>query len=143
MILRLKKLHLVQLKEEVERVHPIEACAMLFGIVNKKEASVKKVVLTSNKLQSKSKFEIDPETVFTQFNESEKEGLDFIGIFHSHPASAEPSKLDEKYMELWGDSFWLILSTTNGRLAAFRIIDDRVQEIVIKIEHESAHAQIC
>jgi len=90
--------------------------------------------VASNKLQSTIRFEIDPETFVKAFTEAEREGLDFIGLFHSHPAPAMPSPIDLKYMKLWGDILWLILSSTNGSLAAFQIVNGKVNEITIKVE---------
>ncbi|MFQ6086780.1 MAG: M67 family metallopeptidase [Candidatus Bathyarchaeia archaeon] len=134
MILRLKRQHVDLLKEEARKVHPVEACAMLFGELTQKEAVVKRVVVAPNKLRSTVRFEIDPETFANAFTEAYREGLDFIGLFHSHPAPAKPSLIDLKYMKLWGDAIWLILSSTSGSLAAYQMRDCRVQEIIMKAE---------
>lgn len=83
-------------------MYPVEACAVLFGKLTEKEAVVKRAVVAPNKLQSTVRFEIDPETFAEAFTKADKEGLDFIGLFHSHPAPAEPSLIDLKYMKLWG-----------------------------------------
>ena len=107
---------------------------MLFGKLTQKETVVKRVVVAPNKLQSTVRFEIDPETFVDAFTEADKEGLDFIGLFHSHPAPAKPSSIDLKYMKLWGDALWLILSSTNGNLAAYQMRSGNVQEIIIKVE---------
>jgi len=132
LILRLERQHVNLLKKEARKVNPIEACAMLFGKLTQEEAVVEKVVVASNKLQSTVRFEIDPETFVKAFTEAEREGLAFIGLFHSHPAPATPSPIDLKYMKLWGDIIWLILSSTNGNLAAFQILNGKVNEITIK-----------
>ena len=115
-------------------MHPIEACALLFGKLSHDEAVVKKVEFAPNKLQSPVKFQIDPEKVATAFTEAEKEGLDFIGIFHSHPAPAEPSSIDLEGMKLWGDALWLILSLTDGELAAYQLKDHSVEEATLQID---------
>jgi len=122
------------LREEVRRVHPIEACALLFGKLTKKEVVVKKVVTAPNRLQSTVRFEINPETFAEAFNKADEEELDFIGLFHSHPAPPKPSSFDLKYMKLWGDAIWLILSTTNNSLAAYQMRNAEVKEITIKVE---------
>jgi len=134
LILRLKRQHVDLLKEEARKVHPIEACAMLFGKLTQNEVSVKKVVMAPNKLQSTVRFEIDPETFVRALTEADKEDLDFIGLFHSHPAPTMPSLIDLKYMKLWGDAVWLILSSINGNLAAYQMINGKVREITIKVE---------
>lgn len=134
MILRLQRQHVDLLKEEARRVHPVEACAMLFGKLTRKEAFVKRVEVAPNKLQSTLRFEIDPETFASAFTEADKKGLDFIGLFHSHPAPAKPSLIDLKYMKLWSSAIWLISSSSNGSLAAYQMRNGKVKEIAIKVE---------
>jgi proteasome lid subunit RPN8/RPN11 len=107
---------------------------MLFGKVSQSEAEVKKVLITKNKLISTTRFEVDPARVATAVIEAEKEGYEFIGLFHSHPAPASPSSVDLKYMRLWSDIFWLILSSTTGKLAAYQLIDGSLKEVPIRIE---------
>jgi proteasome lid subunit RPN8/RPN11 len=115
-------------------MQPIEACALLFGKFSHDEAIVKKVEFAPNKLQSPVKFQIDPEKVAATFTRAEKEDLEFIGIFHSHPAPAEPSSIDLEGMKLWGDALWLILSLTDGELAAYQLIVDSVEEMPLQID---------
>ncbi len=107
---------------------------MLFGKLTQKEAVVKRVVVASNKLQSTVRFEIDPETFANAFTQADEEGLDFIGLFHSHPAPARPSLIDLKYMKLWGDALWLILSSIDSSLAAYQMRDGKVREVTIRAE---------
>ena len=134
MILQLLRHHVDLLKQEAKKVHPIEACAMLFGKLSQNEAVVEKVEFAPNVLQSTVRFEIDPVKVAAAFTEAEDEDLDFIGLFHSHPAPAAPSPIDIKYMKLWGDALWLILSSTDGNLAAYQLSDSTVKEATIRIE---------
>ncbi len=115
-------------------MQPIEACALLFGKLSYDEAVVKKVEFVPNKLQSPVKFQIDPKKVAAAFTEAEKEDLEFIGIFHSHPASAEPSSIDIEGMKLWGDTLWLILSLADGELATYQLIGDSVEEVTLQID---------
>jgi len=134
LILQLQRRHVELLKQETERMHPVEACAMLFGKLSKNEASVEKVEVAENRLRSSTLFEVDPAKVAAAITEAEKEGYEFIGLFHSHPAPAAPSSVDLKYMRLWGDALWLILSSTDGKLAAYQLIDDKIKEATIRIE---------
>jgi proteasome lid subunit RPN8/RPN11 len=134
LILQLQRHHVDLLKQEAKKVHPVEACAMLFGKLSQNEAVAEKVEFAPNELQSTVRFEIDPVKVAAAFTEAEDEGLDFIGLFHSHPAPAAPSPIDLKYMKLWGDALWLILSSTDGNLAAYQLSDGTVKEATIRIE---------
>jgi proteasome lid subunit RPN8/RPN11 len=130
----LKRQHVNLLKEEARKVHPIEACAILFGKLTQKEAVVKRIVVTPSRLQSTVEFEVDPETFADVFAKADDEGLDFIGLFHSHPAPAKPSLIDRRYMRLWGDAVWLILSSTNGSISAHQMKDDKIKEVALRVE---------
>ena len=134
LILQLQRRHVDLLKKETEKVHPVEACALLFGRLYKNETVVEKVEIAQNRLRSTTLFEVDPAKVAATFNEAEEEGLEFIGLFHSHPTPAVPSSIDLKSMRLWGDALWLIMSSTDGNLAAYQLIDGAVKEATIKIK---------
>jgi proteasome lid subunit RPN8/RPN11 len=134
MILRLTTQQLNLLKEEVRKVHPIEACALIFGKITPKEIVVEKIVTVSNVLRSEVRFEIDPKTFYDTFLQSTRNGLEFIGFFHSHPAPANPSAIDLEFMRLWGEAVWLIFSSTEDRLAAFQIIGGKVTSLILKAE---------
>jgi len=122
------------LRKESDKTRPIEACALLFGKLNEKEAAVTRVVLMPNILQSTIRFEIDPQAFYKAFTQAHARDMEFVGFFHSHPAPATPSAVDLHYMKLWGDAVWLIHSQTDGGLAAFRMKAGRVQELTIKVE---------
>lgn len=115
-------------------MHPIEACAILFGKLSRNQAVVEKIEVVENRLRSTTRFEVDPAKVAVAIADAEKEGLEFIGLFHSHPGAATPSTIDLKFMHLWGDTLWLILSSTNGNLAAYQLMDRMVKEATIRIE---------
>jgi len=122
------------LRDESRKTHPIEACALLFGRLIDGEAVVTKVVVTPNVLRSSVRFEADPQTVFNVFEQSDREGLEFIGIFHSHPVPARPSAFDLQYMRLWGEAVWVILSSVDGNVAAFRMVKGDLQKVALKVE---------
>ena len=134
MILQLQHYHVELLKQETKKVHPVEACAILFGKLSQNKAFVEKVEVTQNRLRSTTLFEIDPAKVAVAITEAEIEGLEFVGLFHSHPAPATPSLIDLKYMKLWGDALWLILSSIDGNLLAYQLIDGKVKQATIRIK---------
>jgi len=134
MILKLNTRQLQFLREEDRRVHPVEACAILFGKTTRREAIVKRVVTVPNVLKSTTRFEIDPKAFFDAFMQADKDGLEFIGLFHSHPAPAYPSGVDLEFMRLWGDAVWLILSSTHGNFAAFQMTDGKIREVAVKTD---------
>ena len=134
MILKLKRQHLRLLKREDMKTRPIEACALLFGKLTEKEVTVTRVAVMPNILRSRVRFEIDPQAFFKAFMQAQAERMELVGFFHSHPSPACPSAVDLKYMRLWGDAVWLILSQTDDELAAFRMKASGVEELTIKVE---------
>jgi [CysO sulfur-carrier protein]-S-L-cysteine hydrolase len=132
--LSLQRSHVELLKQEAQRVFPVEACAILFGRLSENEAVVEKVEIAQNRLRSSTRFEVDPSKVARSIVEAEKEGLEFVGLFHSHPAPAVPSEIDRKFMRLWDDTVWLILSSTENRLDAFQLVDEKMRQVAIRIK---------
>jgi proteasome lid subunit RPN8/RPN11 len=127
------------LKEVARKSFPVEACAILFGKIVGEEAVVTKIVVAPNILQSSVRFKIDPETVVSAFEQADREGLQFIGLFHSHPAPANPTTTDLQNMKLWPYAIWLILSTTNDGIAAFQITNGKIQKVALKIDLQDAN----
>jgi len=132
MTLHLKNQHLIALKEEARKLYPVEACALLFGKLTEKEAVVRRVVVTSNVLRSTVRFEIDSKAFYDAFVQADKDGLEFIGFFHSHPAPANPSSVDLQFMQLWGDAVWLIFSSVDNKFSAFQMRKGGVYALTLK-----------
>jgi proteasome lid subunit RPN8/RPN11 len=137
MILRIESQHVDLLKQEAQKVDPIEACALLFGKIHEDAVFVRKVVVTDNKLHSPKRFEISAEIAVDSMAAAEREGLEFLGFFHSHPAPAAPSQIDIRFMRLWGDAVWLIFSLTNGELNAYQLRDEKVRKITMRVIGQS------
>jgi len=69
----------------VEAEVPHEACGLLAG----RQDTVETVLLMSNAEQSPVRFRMDAQEQYNAFQQIEAEGLDLIGIFHSHPNGPE------------------------------------------------------
>ncbi|UCD96173.1 MAG: M67 family metallopeptidase [Candidatus Bathyarchaeota archaeon] len=134
MILRLTPNHVALLRQETRRVYPIEACALLFGHLNETKTVVRRVFPVPNRLESASRFEVDPETFVRLNEEAEADGMSFVGLFHSHAAPATPSPTDLKFMKLWGTTIWLILSTITDDIAAFQIVEGNLSSLAIEVD---------
>ena len=117
--------------KEAEKKHPIEVCGALFGKLNGNEARVKKIVVLKNILRSETRFKIDPEEFLEAFFKAEAEGLRHLGFFHSHISSPHPSPRDLEGMKMWPETIWLIVSALNYELAAYRMVDGKLQEVSI------------
>ena len=69
----------------VDQHAPLEACGVLAGKVDRAE----KMIGVLNQAQSPVRFVMDPYEQLHAFDWIEANGLDLVGIFHSHPAGPE------------------------------------------------------
>ena len=98
---------------------PSESCAMLFGKKVGDNWNVKEVFLTQNIDDSQTNFTISPEELLKGYQIAEKNQLEVVGIFHSHPNSdAIPSNTDKKFMQN-NPVPWIIFSGVNNDLKAY------------------------
>lgn len=74
-----------EMLEHIHRQAPLEACGLLAG----KNHSVEKVILVRNQAQSPTRFVMDPYEQLKAFDWIETNGLDLLGIFHSHPVGPD------------------------------------------------------
>ena len=112
---------------------PSESCAMLFGKKIGDNWNVKEVFLTQNIDDSQTNFTISPEELLKGYQIAEKNQLEVVGIFHSHPNSdAIPSNTDKKFMQN-NPVPWIIFSGVSNDLKAY-LLDSTIVEIQIKID---------
>ncbi len=110
---------------------PNESCAMLFGKKVGDDWNVKEVFLTQNMDNSQTNFTISPEELLKGYQVAQKNQLEVVGVFHSHPNSdAIPSNTDKKFMQN-NPVPWIIFSGVNNNLKAY-LLDSDVIEIPIK-----------
>lgn len=83
--LTLRKDHWHNMLEHVEQNVPLEACGLLAG----KNGQVEQVILVRNQARSAVRFVMDPYEQLEAFNQIDSNGLELLGIFHSHPAGPE------------------------------------------------------
>mgnify|MGYP001203253229 FL=1 len=112
---------------------PSESCAMLLGKRVGNNWNVKEVFLTQNIDDSQTNFTISPEELLKGYQIAEKNQLEVVGVFHSHPNSdAIPSNTDKKFMQN-NPVPWIIFSGVNNALKAY-LLDSTIIEIQIKID---------
>lgn len=103
-------------------VYPEEGCGLLLGTKSRNRHCVKFAKPLKNVDPSpKTRFSMDPASIFDVFRYAEDEGLTVLGIFHSHPeGSPRPSRYDLKTP--WRGYIHLIITTmpaTHGGYAAW------------------------
>lgn len=137
--IQLTQSQLLILKNWAIECDPLEAPALLTGVVDEKNniGIVTDVYPMPNIVESSVRFEIDPEEFYKIYEKSEKEDKQIIGIFHSHPMDPIPSGVDLPYMKLHGN-IWVILSTTRktDNLKAYQFINNNLNDIEIEIIEE-------
>jgi proteasome lid subunit RPN8/RPN11 len=84
-LLTLSREQVREITEYVDRHAPLEACGLLAG----KKDRVEKVLFVQNQAQSPVRFVMDPYEQLQAFEWIDSNGLDLLGIFHSHPAGPE------------------------------------------------------
>jgi proteasome lid subunit RPN8/RPN11 len=98
-ILKLKLEHWQTMRRHVSAQAPLEACGLLAG----KQNSVESVLRVRNAEQSPVRFRMDAQEQYHAFEWIDAQGLDLVGIFHSHPSgpeTASPTDISEAAYEV-------------------------------------------
>ncbi|RNI15004.1 M67 family peptidase [Methanohalophilus sp. RSK] len=119
--------HLSLILEELESNRPFEACGVLVGINEGSVAAVKRAVPVSNSRRTQYSFELDPTEFYRIWDHAEKEGMDVVGIYHTHPANAaRPSEWDKKSMRNF-PLIWIIAGIDG--VFAYRFVKERLSTV--------------
>ena len=89
--LTLSKEHWEEMLVHVDQHTPLEACGLLAG----KQDRVEKVIPVRNQAQSSVRFVMDPYEQLQVFDWIDSNGLDLLGIFHSHPMGPETASMTD------------------------------------------------
>jgi proteasome lid subunit RPN8/RPN11 len=116
------------------RALPNEGCGLLLGTG---EGLVREVITSPNIADSAKLYEIEPSVLLRASRRADAEGLEVMGVFHSHTHSeAYPSPTDVRQAP---DPTWhyvlISLADSPADLQSFRIIDgDVAPEVVVVTE---------
>jgi proteasome lid subunit RPN8/RPN11 len=130
MELKLKREHWNIMRAHVQAHAPLEACGLLAGKNNR----VEKVLLIKNQAKSCVKFRMEPKEQLEAFKWIDSNGLDLIGIFHSHPAGPETVSATDIEEAAYATT-QIIWSRTKGNWIAhgFWIENELVSEVTLEI----------
>ena len=80
----------------IQRNLPEESCGLLGGkVIDGKVCEIEAVMPITNQAHSQVRFYMDPVEQLAAFKELEAQGLELVGIYHSHPAGPSiPSATD-------------------------------------------------
>ena len=112
----------------IEQNAPLEACGLLAGT----GSQVEKVILVRNQAQSPIRFVMDPYEQLAAFEWIEAQGLELVGIFHSHPAGPETASVTD-IAEAAYEAVSVIWSRSNGDWKALGFWLDAGQAINIPL----------
>lgn len=126
-LLRIPRRVLGEVVEHVERECPIEACGVLVGSISEGVGTALRAVPLKNLLASSRAFWFDVREWMKAILDSQREGLEYIGLYHSHARDEPLPSLSDRHrmLEAPGE-VWLILALRPGgelRMAAYRIDD--------------------
>jgi len=125
--------HRDEMLAHAERQIPLEACGLLAG----KNDRVEKVFFVRNQAQSPVRFVMDPYEQLKAFEWIDSNGLDLLGIFHSHPAGPETVSVTD-IAEAAYEVVHIICSKTENQwnLRGFWIENGQATEITLLLMDE-------
>lgn len=147
-MLILKKEFLEQIISQSKREAPNEACGILAGREGKVDPStslrvngehsrtVEKVYEMTNRDKSPSTYFMDAKEQLKVMKEMRNLGLEMVGIYHSHVASAAYPSAHDVELAFYPDVAYLIISLKdrdNPDIRSFKIVEGKVTEEEIKI----------
>jgi proteasome lid subunit RPN8/RPN11 len=120
---------------EVSRIFPEEVCGLVAGFHKQGIAVVRLVVPTTNILHSQTRYRMDPYDQLQAFKLFERENLELLAIYHSHPTGPPGPSMTDIRQNYYPKVYYLIWSPKAGEwiCRAYKIIDQNTIEVSIKI----------
>ncbi len=119
------------------RALPNEGCGLLLGTP---DGVVSDVVASSNVAESTRVYEIDPKVLLRTFRRADEEGVDVLGVFHSHthsPAYPSPTDVAQAPDPSWHYVLTSFLSIEPD-LRSYRIVDGVISEEDVVIRGDTS-----
>ena len=116
-----------RIREDGERAYPGECCGLLVGTVDGRAYKVVRAESCANLRagQADDRFELDPKDYLEVDRRARAEGLEIIGVYHSHPDHApRPSRFDQE--AAFPGFAYVIVAVRTGKAAGMRswLLDD-------------------
>ncbi len=132
-MLYLNKKQKKELVKHSKKEAPNESCGILAG----KNQRVEKIYKMTNTDRSSKTFLMDPKQQLKVMKEIRNQGLEMVGIYHSHlDTAAYPSARDAR-LTYYPSVSCVIVSVkdrSNPSLRSFRIVEGKITEEEVKIE---------
>jgi proteasome lid subunit RPN8/RPN11 len=122
-----------ELRNHAQRQPRLECCGLLAG----QDGVITHVFPAVNVANDPSKnYEIAPSEIFRMMREFRAAGLEFLGIYHSHPNSENQPSARDIELAYYSEEVYLIVSPRPDAakpVRAFSIRDGRATELKIEI----------
>ena len=121
--------HLASIRKHGEADYPHEACGLLGGKMEGERTVIRQLVPLPNERSdsARNRYLIDPEAFRRAQTLLDGEGLEIVGVYHSHPDHpAKPSEFDRDHAWPWWS--YVIVAVASGRsgdMKSWRLSDDR------------------
>lgn len=139
MTLKIDPTLLQAIHQNGETAYPEEGAGLLLGRADGELREVISIVVLPNEREDgarHNRFLIPPQAMLRGEQEAIRQGLDVIGIFHSHPDSPNrPSEFDREWALPWYS--YIITTVQNGRAIhsrSWRLVEDHTQYFEESIE---------
>lgn len=121
-----------------EQAYPGECCGLLVGRLSDQRYEVVRAEACTNLREGEAddRFEVDPKDFLRVDDEARNDGLEVIGVYHSHPDHApRPSRFDAA--AAFPGFAYIIVAVRGGKAAGMRswILDDNgvfVEQVIVE-----------
>ena len=110
-----------QLEEMARAGYPLETCGLLLGLPGHDGSEVRRIAQARNIVQERAhdRYELDPLDFLHIDEHARAQGLQVVGVWHSHPDhAAQPSETDRA--AAWEGWSYVIVSVTGDGTADVR-----------------------
>jgi proteasome lid subunit RPN8/RPN11 len=131
-VIQIESLALQALLAEARRNSKIECCGLLAG----RNGVISAVLPARNALASATAYDVAPAELFALFRQMREQGLDHLGIYHSHPATDNAPSPTDIERACYPDAAYFIVSPREDApspVRSFRIVNGVVTELTIEI----------
>jgi proteasome lid subunit RPN8/RPN11 len=121
--------HVAAIRTHGEADYPHETCGLLGGETEGERTIVRQLIPLPNERtdSARNRYQIDPEAFRRAQSVLDSQGLEIVGVYHSHPDHpAEPSVFDRDHA--WPRLSYVIVAVAAGRagdMKSWRLSDDR------------------
>jgi|Deesub1362A_J573_1020465.scaffolds.fasta_scaffold00788_4 proteasome lid subunit RPN8/RPN11 len=127
---------LEEMVNHARKEFPFEACGILAG----RNGEVSKLYPLQNEERSEISYFASPREQIRAFKKMREEGLELVGIYHSHPNSpARPSQRDVE-LAFYPEAVYLIVSLKSPdipEVKAYKLTKEKIEEVEIVLKEDS------